>query len=153
MRSICFYGWIRSYRRGRERGRVRNRTGLVAGLVKWLVVPLRQIVMICVRWFSCIRSFTTVYRKNTIAYGFRISSYTVRVCGCEYYIHPPTHRINPSYSMKFPEKFFVFEKRITNFSKRGILNASFYIKNLVFVAMLKKRIFSEESIKLIRASH
>jgi hypothetical protein len=49
----------------------------VAGLVKWLVVPVRQKVMICVPRFSCIRSFTTVYEKNTIAYGFRVSSYAV----------------------------------------------------------------------------
>ncbi len=73
-RSICFYGWIRSYGRGRERGKIRDRIGLMAGLVKWLVVIVWQKVMICIPWVSCISSFTTVYRKNTIAYGFRISS-------------------------------------------------------------------------------
>jgi hypothetical protein len=74
---MCFYGGIRSYGSGRERCRVRDRTGLLSGLIKWLVVLLWQKVTICAPWFSCIRLFTTVYVKNTIAYGFRISSYTV----------------------------------------------------------------------------
>ncbi len=47
----------------------------MAGLVKWLVVPVRQKVTICVPWFSCIRSFATVYSKNTIIYDLITEKY------------------------------------------------------------------------------
>jgi hypothetical protein len=61
--------------KGRERGSVRDRSGIVAGPVKWLVVSVRQKVTIFVPWFSCIRSFTTVYRKNTIIYDSILEKY------------------------------------------------------------------------------
>jgi hypothetical protein len=52
------------------------------GLAKWLVVPVRQKVMVCVSWFSKRCSFTTVYGAGNHQSG--MYTYTcilfVRIC-------------------------------------------------------------------------